>query len=91
MRLFILRYPGDPELPLVEMSRKQFQFLFPDRKITWTFGDGSTQVTPIDPEDIACDACSADPENTIYLLNGSRAYCTACYTTRLAQHCEEIP
>ena len=88
MRLFLFSYPGDKPVPVLQLSRRQFQTLCRPSRVTIT-GDSGTTTIPVGAEEIKCDLCGDDPGNVIYLLDGRRAYCAACWQPK-ACYCEEI-
>jgi hypothetical protein len=90
VKRFICRYPGDPPIEVLELTRAEFLEMFPDRSITITGFDPSTGLTeghyfPMD--EICCDLCNADPGEVIYLYAGTHARCKTCFEQNLKRYC----
>lgn len=92
MRRMICKYPGDPPVEVVEMTRAEFLARFPDRGTTITSAGPDGVVTSeyyaAPPDAIYCDSCNDDPGSTVYLYAGSRGYCPDCFRDSLEEYCK---
>ena len=92
MERFILRYPGDPPAEVVKMTRGEFLAAYPRGPIVISF-PGSVEpdeVYPMEPDQIQCDLCGADPGDTTYVLYGTRGYCPRCADEHIKPYCKEF-
>ena len=67
------------------MTRAEFLQAYPREPIKIMTGDSlaTLEVTaefPVGADEIACDACSADPGDTVF-VDGGRAMCLQCFET----------
>jgi len=95
MKTMTLRYPGDPPQKVEVINRQEFFDIFPpdDRQIVVSHFDPDTGKTETDLTislgvEIFCDFCNEDPNDLIYLVRRSRAYCQSCYEQLLARYCK---
>ena len=90
MKTFTMRYPGDPPLRIEELTREQFFERFPPETRVMTIGVPGEPPDAVIPfgETLCCDCCNADPGDVLYLLAGTRAYCTRCFN-ELAEYVTE--
>lgn len=93
MKLFTLRYPGDPPARVQEMNRSEFlaEYRPSDRPhgvtVTSYGPEGvDTEFFPVPAGCVVCDLCNEDPGDDITVVEGSRAYCRACRTESLEKH-----
>jgi hypothetical protein len=62
MKHYTLNYPGDPPLPVVEMTRQEFLAAHPRYPVTLTnLSTGESESYPMGPDEIRCDFCNGDP------------------------------
>jgi hypothetical protein len=95
MRKMICRYPGDPEVEVLELSRAEFLVMFPDRGTRITSADPRTGVITSEyfaaPADhIVCDLCNSDPREMIYLYAGNHGYCKKCFEEGIVKYCVPV-
>lgn len=87
-----LKYPGNPKIHIVRLTRAQFFQLYPPAGRTVRLHDMSTGETleeiPMN-ETIACDVCNEDPGDTIYLQGGTRARCQSCFDS-IKRYCTPV-
>ena len=95
MKTFTMRYPGDPHVEIIEMTREEFLAAFPDRKLVLVGYDDQGNETnrqeyPLG-DDVVCDLCNAEITGTLYLgYRGSRAHCPACAAQGWRPWCQEV-
>lgn len=92
MQRFDFRYPGDPPATFVEMTRTEFLRRHPRAPFVITdLTTGEREELPMGLDEIACDLCSIDPGDTVYVLyygrGGCRGYCGQCFHSRHARYC----
>ena len=97
MKSYVMNYPGDPPMQVIEMTREQFLYYCPRQNITIRDmnSDKPPQVIPMGTDDIYCDFCNEDPGEGITVLATQqghimRAYCTLCAKDRWHPHCKEL-
>ena len=87
---FKYRYPGDPVSDCELMDRQEFLSRFPREGVQiWCFEDQKIDVEliPQAPDEIACDFCSDDPGNEIYLIDrGHKVICAKCAGRSVLPH-----
>ena len=85
-----MNYPSDPPVRIKEMTRGEFLKECPRTPITLTdMSTGIVETYPIDPDDIRCDLCNADPGDTVYLHSTNTAYCKVCFLEFHLPYCEK--
>lgn len=93
MKTYVLNYPGDPPCEILEMSREEFLALFPRTPIqTTTFApDGQLYIERqhLEPDEIICDYCCADPGPTVWVCERQKAVCCCCWLKAWKPYCEE--
>jgi len=88
MRRYTMRYPGDPAMQVMEMSRQEFLEAFP-RTPTQLIDLGTGEVLErieYGPDEIICDLCDGDPGDTVFLV-GPKGICRSCFEKRLKRYC----
>jgi hypothetical protein len=91
MRYFIVRYPGDPPLPVTEMSRAEFLERFPREPVTITrVINEHTYIERYHSDAIVCDFCNDDPGDTVYVYASFYGICAACFKRRISPYCTEV-
>ncbi len=96
MKSYVMLYPGDPPMQVIEMSREQFLYYCPRHPVTISHpgSDIPTQVFPMRQDEIICDMCNADPGDLVTVLATQkghimRAYCEPCAKESWMPHCKE--
>jgi hypothetical protein len=87
-----VRFPGDPPVILVEMTRAKFLELFPREPIRIQDPRTGAVVAQheMEPDDIACDSCNDDPGAVVVVVGEMGelgAYCLKCAKESWFPHC----
>ena len=97
MKHYTMKYPGDPVMLVLEMTREEFLFYCPRQNITIHDMSGvePTQVIPMSTNEIYCDLCSSDPGEQVFALATRkyrimRGYCTQCAKESWLPYCKEL-
>jgi hypothetical protein len=95
VKQLVCRYPGDPPVEVLELSREEFLKLCPREPITLTSFDPVSgtiekESFPMGFDEIYCDLCNEDPGETIYLYARTQARCKSCYNKALKRYCFDL-
>ncbi len=90
MKKMTMRYPGDPPMPVIEMSRNEFLDRYPRTPmVIHNLDTGERDMYPTPPNEIRCDFCNEDPGETVVVLgDGLRGYCLNCAKSNWYPHCK---
>ena len=92
MKEFTFNYPGDGPKPCLLVNREEFLKLFPRQPIEIRGANYQLlDSIPVPPDCIICDCCNEDPKDTIYVVEGSRAYCQECAREYVLPYCTSTP
>lgn len=90
MKKFVMRYPGDPPLPVEELTRAEFLERFPRGPVRITAGSEVIEI-PVDADEVICDWCNQDPSDVVVVYgDGLRGYCKPCAERQWYPYCQEV-
>lgn len=84
MKTYNMQFPGDPVLPVEELSITEFLTKYPRTPIVISRGDIQgemkvVEIIPMAPNDIECDCCGDDITSGVVTVVGrTRGYCEKC-------------
>src|SRR4051812_39099822 len=98
MKLFIMKFPGDPPMAVTEITRAEFLALCPRQPIRLTnLVTGAYEEFPMGYNEIYCDFCNDDPGETVVTLAPAkdktrilRGYCLPCAKKMWYRYCTEV-
>jgi len=91
MRFMTMFYPGDPPIPVTEMTRAEFIHHHPRTPYRITdLVTGEYTEYPVPPDEVVCDSCNGDCGDTVVVLGeGLRGVCLKCAQEDWYPHCKE--